>query len=65
MELTANGTNYVALKAPSTLSSNYTYTLPNSYGTNGHLLQSDGNGGLSWYSVSLDWINITNTPKIT
>jgi hypothetical protein len=35
MELTVNGSNYIALKSPSNLSSNYTYTLPNSYGING------------------------------
>ena len=38
---------YVGLQAP-VLGANYTYTLPNSYGTNGQVLVSNGAGGLSW-----------------
>lgn len=43
--------NYVGLQAPS-LSSNLTFTLPDSYGSNGQVLTSNGSGGLSWTSVS-------------
>jgi hypothetical protein len=42
-----NRNNYVGLIAPS-LSSNFVYTLPSSYGTNGQALTSNGSGGLSW-----------------
>lgn len=37
-EDTDNGTNYVALKAPDSLSSNLTFTLPSSYGSGGTLI---------------------------
>ena len=38
---------YVGFQAP-VLGGNFTYTLPNSYGTNGQVLVSNGAGGLSW-----------------
>lgn len=38
---------YVGFQAP-VLGANYTYTLPNSYGTTGQVLVSNGAGGLSW-----------------
>ena len=42
--------NYVAVKAPA-LSSDITFTLPDSDGNAGDKLESDGNGGLSWQPV--------------
>jgi len=39
--------NYVGFSATS-LSLNFDYTLPNSYGTNGQVLITDGSGILSW-----------------
>jgi hypothetical protein len=47
-EALANGTNYVAVKAPTTLASNVTFTLPSADGTNGQLLQTNGSGVLSF-----------------
>ena len=47
-ELTANGTNYVALRAPASLSGNTTYTLPSADGLSGQFLTTDGTGALSW-----------------
>jgi hypothetical protein len=44
-----NGTNYVALKAPNTLSADTTYTLPTADGTSGQVLQTNGSGTLSWF----------------
>ena len=38
---------YVGLRAPS-LSTDLTFTLPDSYGTNGQVLTTNGTGGLSW-----------------
>ena len=38
---------YIGFRAP-TLGANFTYTLPNSYGTSGQILASNGAGGLSW-----------------
>jgi hypothetical protein len=48
-----SGANYVALRAPNTLSANTTYTLPASLtagtlASGGRILQSDGGGNLSW-----------------
>jgi len=42
------GTNYVALRAPSSLGADYIYALPSSFGTSGQVLRTDGAGGLTW-----------------
>jgi hypothetical protein len=47
-EDTDNGTNYISLKAPNTIASDVTWTLPNADGTNGQVLQTNGSGTLSW-----------------
>jgi len=48
-EATANGTNYVAFQAPSTIASNVTWTLPaTDASVSGYALKSDGAGTLSW-----------------
>lgn len=51
-EDTDNGSNYVALKAADSISSNVTFTLPSADGTSGQLLQTNGSGVLSFASVS-------------
>lgn len=43
-----NGTNYVSLKAPDSISANVTWTLPAADGNAGEALKTDGAGGLSW-----------------
>jgi hypothetical protein len=53
----ADNSNWVALKGPATTGSDLTLVLPNSYGTNGQVIQGDGSGNLSWGSPG---INITN-----
>ena len=45
------GGEYIALSAPS-LSTTTTFYLPNSDGSNGQVLSTDGSGTLSWSSVS-------------
>ena len=50
-ETTANGTNYVALKAPASLSSDVTFTLPSADGTANQVLQTNGSGVLSFATV--------------
>jgi hypothetical protein len=50
-EITTNGSNYVALKAPANLASNVTLTLPTTDGNTGDLLQTDGSGNLSFISA--------------
>jgi hypothetical protein len=56
-EDTDNGSNYVALKAPDTLASDVTFTLPSADGTTDQVLKTDGSGNLSFTDVSggLDW----------
>jgi hypothetical protein len=51
-EDTDNGTNYVAFKAPDTIASNVTWTLPSADGTNTQVLQTNGSGTLSFATVS-------------
>lgn len=40
--------NYVALASPSSILSTITLRLPNSVGSNGQFLQTDGSGNMSW-----------------
>ena len=49
-EDTDNGANYIALKAPDTIASNLTLTLPSADGTSGQVLQTNGSGVLSFAS---------------
>ena len=51
-EDTDNGTNYVAIKAPDTIASNLTLTLPSADGTNGQALVTNGSGTLSFTTLS-------------
>jgi len=53
-ETTANGTNYVALKAPASVSADLTFTLPATDGTNGQVLSTNGSGVLSFTTLSAD-----------
>ena len=47
-EDTDNGTNYIGLKAPSTVASNVTFVLPSADGTAGQYLKTDASGNLSF-----------------
>jgi hypothetical protein len=47
-EATANGSNYIGLKSPSALSTDYTLTLPVSGPGSGQTIISDASGNLSW-----------------
>lgn len=47
-ELPINGTNKISLKAPDSLSADYSLTLPATDGTAGQVLSTDGAGQLSW-----------------
>jgi hypothetical protein len=51
-EADVNGANYVALKAPATVATNYTLTLPDTAGANGQVLSTNGSGVLSWITPS-------------
>jgi hypothetical protein len=52
-ETTANGVNYVGLKAPASLSADLTYTLPSTDGTSGQALVTNGSGTLSFATVAV------------
>ncbi len=52
-EDTDNGTNYVALKAPDTISSNLTLTLPSADGTSGQAITTNGSGTLSFSDAGI------------
>lgn len=51
-EASNNGTNSVNLRAPASVSSNLTLTLPGTDGSSGHALVTDGSGNLSFSAVS-------------
>src|SRR5210317_756239 len=51
-EGTNNGTSFVGLKAPNSLASSQTYTLPSTDGTAGQFLKTDGNGALAFETVN-------------
>ncbi len=52
LEDTDNGSNFVGLKAPDTIASNFTLTLPTADGTNGQVLGTNGSGVLSFVSTT-------------
>lgn len=63
-EATANGDNYVGLKAPATLAASLSYTLPNAApASNGYVLAAQTDGTMSWVnnsstsSFKSDWID--------
>jgi len=51
-EADGNGSNYVALKAPASLASDVTFTLPSADGTADQVLKTDGSGNLSFADAS-------------
>jgi hypothetical protein len=68
-ETTANGTNYVALKAPASVSADLTFTLPATDGTNGQALITNGSGVLSFTTLTadgtVDWDTTVKTSGFT
>lgn len=52
-EDTDNGTNYVSLQCPSSVSSNTNFVLPSSDGTSGQFLKTDGSGNLGFETVTV------------
>ena len=66
-ETTANGTNYVALKAPASVSADLTFTLPATDGTNGQVLTTNGSGVLSFATPAsgISWQSSVETSNFT
>jgi len=52
VEGTSNGTSFITLKAPDSLSGITTFTLPGADGSNGQFLKTNGSGTLSFADVS-------------
>ena len=48
----SSGGEYVSLKAPSTVSSNVSFTLPDADGSSGQVMKTDGSGNLGFISVN-------------
>ena len=66
-ETTANGTNYIALKAPASVSADLTFTLPATDGTNGQVLTTNGSGVLSFATPAsgISWQSTVKTSGFT
>ena len=45
------GGEYAAIQAPATIAANYVLTLPDTAGTNGQVLSTNGSGVLSWIAI--------------
>lgn len=52
-ESSSNGTNYVAFRAPASISSDLTWTLPASDGSAAQVLTTNGSGTLSWTTAAV------------
>jgi len=63
-ELTANGSNYIGLKAPASLSADLTFTLPSVDGTAGQFIKTDGAGNLSFATAGLTGATSTATGTV-
>jgi len=50
LELSANGINFIGLKAPDAIGSSVSFVLPATDGASGQLLKTDGSAALSWAS---------------
>lgn len=60
----SDSSNWVAFKAPATITSNVTWTLPSGDGTSGQVLRTDGSGLFSWTTPLSNYtITVTATGK--
>ena len=60
LELAANGSNYLGLKAPDSVASNVVWALPTADGTSGQVLQTNGSQSLSWVDQGGgSWTDVT------
>ncbi len=56
-EASTNGTNFVALQAPASVSTDLTFQLPSTDGTSGQMLVTNGSGVLGWATSSSSFSN--------
>jgi len=61
----SDSSNWVALQAPATVSSNVTWTLPDADGTSGQFLQTNGTGTLTWAAATSAPTATTNITHLT
>lgn len=64
LEETGSGTDSVTIQVPA-LASSYNFTLPNSGGTSGFVLQTDGSGNTSWVAQTSGYTGWTITADDT
>ena len=64
LRLNGSSSGYVELDVPAAAGS-HTLTLPNSGGTSGQYLQTDGSGGLSWQTVATSNITYSTAQSTT
>ena len=64
-EATANGVNYVAVKAADALAANLTFTLPAADGTAGQVLQTNGSGALAFATAAVAYPQNIQTANYT
>tara|TARA_B100000073_G_scaffold269130_1_gene228726 strand:- start:322 stop:1437 length:1116 start_codon:yes stop_codon:yes gene_type:complete len=55
LENSGNGTNFISIRAPATVTTDTTLTLPDGAGSNGQALTTNGSGVLSWSTFSADF----------
>ncbi|QJX70796.1 hypothetical protein F-liban_27 [Faustovirus] len=60
----AAGTFYTSLASQPTITQDFNYRLPSSYGQSGQFLQTDGNGNSTWSSVNRIYIPITSITNV-
>lgn len=61
----SDSSNYVGFQSPATVASNVVWTLPDSDGSSGQLLQTDGSGTLSWSTTDLSAYATLADPNFT
>jgi hypothetical protein len=59
-----DSTNWVGFKAPATVSTNVTWTLPSADGSDNTFLSTDGAGNLSWISANLGVQDQTSSTSV-
>lgn len=64
-EATASGSNYIRVKAPSSLGANTTFQLPSADGTAGQFLKTNGSGVLSFDTISVTNQTTSKTANYT
>ena len=64
-EDTDNGTNYVGLQAPSSITTNISWVLPNADGTANQVLKTDGSGNLGWATAATGDVTLNGTQTLT